>query len=152
MNKQIALIHGPNLNLLGTRDPKIYGNDSLQEIEERVSKYALTKGYVVKAYQSNVEGEIVNEIHAAIKQQCVAIIINAGAYTHTSVAIRDALEIFSGPIIEVHLSNIYQREEFRHKSFISPLARGVICGFGALGYEFAIDFFKSSGRGSGQNS
>lgn len=138
MSKEIALINGPNLNLLGTRNPKIYGSDKLVDIEKRIAKYASTKGYKIKAFQSNVEGEIVNEIHRAIKQS-IGIIINAGAYTHTSVAIRDALEVFSGPIIEVHLSNIYKREEFRHKSYISELARGVICGFGALGYEFAVE-------------
>ncbi len=137
-SKEIALINGPNLNLLGTRNPKIYGRDKLVDIEKRVAKYALTKGYKIKAFQSNVEGEIVNEIHRAIKQS-VGIIINAGAYTHTSVAIRDALEVFSGPIIEVHLSNIYKREEFRHKSYISEVAKGVICGFGVLGYEFAVE-------------
>lgn len=138
MNKEIALIHGPNLNLLGARDPKMYGKDTLQDIEQNISRISQEKGFQLTCFQSNVEGEIVNEIHRAIKSSC-GIIINAGAYTHTSIAIADALAIFSGPIIEVHLSNIFAREEFRHKSFISAHAKGVICGFGALGYEFAIE-------------
>lgn len=138
MSKKITILNGPNLNLLGTREPEIYGATTLADIEQLCKSTAQSQGLNASFHQSNHEGELVEWIQQAAKNS-VGVIINAGGYTHTSVAIHDALRALTIPIIEVHLSNIYAREEFRHKSLISPLAKGVICGLGAQGYALAID-------------
>ena len=138
--KKIYIINGPNLNKLGTREPDKYGSLNLQEIEDMCKSKCdqLNLSYVF--FQSNIEGEIVNKIHDAIDENIKAIIINAAAYTHTSIAILDALNIFEGIIIEIHITNIHSREEFRHHSFISKVAQGIIAGFGEESYLMAIDY------------
>lgn len=136
----ILVIHGPNLNLLGTREPEIYGAQTLTDINQHLQQSAASQGIQLDAFQSNHEGEIVEAIHRA-RGQYQAIIINPAAYTHTSVAIRDALAGVDIPFVEVHLSNVHQREAFRHHSFFSDLAVGVICGLGAYGYEAALAFW-----------
>lgn len=137
MKKKILILNGPNLNLLHKRDSSIYGDLSLKKIEELSRKAAEDLGLEMTFEQSNNEDEIVNSIQKAI-DQFDGIIINAAAYTHTSVAIRDALEIFDGPKIELHISNIFKREEFRHHSFLSDIVDGVICGLGPDGYKIAV--------------
>jgi len=138
MSTTITILNGPNLNLLGTREPEIYGATTLAAIEGQCAEAAKANGYVIDFKQSNHEGELVDWVQQA-GQTSAGLIINAGAYTHTSVALHDALKSVAAPIIEVHLSNIYQREPFRHHSYISPLAKGVICGLGPKGYLLAID-------------
>ena len=138
MTKSILVINGPNLNLLGTREPEIYGAETLDDINENMSEKAATLGLSIDFRQSNVEGEIVNWIQEA-RENHNAIIINAGALTHTSVAIMDALLAVDIPAVEVHLSNIFKREEFRHHSYISSAAVGMITGFGSVGYLMAVD-------------
>lgn len=135
--KIILIINGPNLNLLSLRNKDIYGNDSLKDIEEKCQKIAQNNNLKVVFEQKNSESDIIDLIQNAIDKFDV-IIINAAAYTHTSVAIRDALEIFNGKKIELHLSNIYKREDFRHKSLISDISDGIIVGFGSKGYELAL--------------
>ena len=135
--RKIIILNGPNLNLLGEREKDQYGNYTLKDIENNCSKYADENGIKLSTYQSNIEGELVNQIQKSRNNQD-GLIINAGGYTHTSVAIHDALKILKIPIIELHISNIYNREEFRHKSLISKVARGVICGFGADGYIMSL--------------
>ncbi|MGC6471338.1 MAG: type II 3-dehydroquinate dehydratase [Parvibaculales bacterium] len=142
MSKAIYIINGPNLNLLGKREPEIYGTTTLADIETMCIGEAEKIGKTVSFHQSNDEGKLVDLIQEARQDAC-ALVINAGAYTHTSVAILDALQTLAIPIIEVHLSNIFSREEFRHHSYISPVARGVICGFGATGYSMAIQSLSS---------
>lgn len=139
MAGSILLINGPNLNLLGTREPHIYGAETLADVEQAAHEQAKGLGLTVSTFQSNHEGFIVDRIHEA-RGKCDWIIINPGAYTHTSVAIRDALTGVSIPFVEVHLSNVHSREEFRHKSFLSDKAVAVICGLGTFGYKAAIDF------------
>jgi 3-dehydroquinate dehydratase II len=134
----VFILNGPNLNLLGTREPEIYGADTLASIEQKCSAKAKALGMEIVFRQTNVEGELVNWIHEA-RGKAAGIIINAGAYTHTSVALHDALKGVALPTIEVHLSNVYKREAFRHHSYISPAAHGVICGFGAQSYELALE-------------
>jgi 3-dehydroquinate dehydratase II len=134
----IYILNGPNLNLLGLREPDIYGHDTLGSIEASCRGKAKALGLDVVFKQTNVEGELVNFIHEA-REKAKGIIINAGAYTHTSVALHDAIKAVGLPAIEVHLSNVYAREAFRHHSYISPAARGVICGFGPQSYELALD-------------
>ena len=134
----VLVLNGPNLNMLGTREPAIYGTTSLTEIEEQCRERAKLLDLELTFRQSNHEGALVTWIQEA-RFNCVGIIINAGAYTHTSVALQDALQLCDEPIIEVHLSNIFAREEFRHHSYISPLAKGMICGFGAHVYILALD-------------
>ncbi len=136
--KKVFILNGPNLNLLGTREPEIYGADTLADVETRCGAKAKTLGLSIEFRQTNLEGELVNWIHEA-REKAAGIIINAGAYTHTSVALHDALKAVGLPAIEVHLSNVYKRESFRHHSFISPVAHGVICGFGVQSYELALD-------------
>jgi len=136
MNK-IIILNGPNLNLLGKRESDQYGNVTLKEIENNCNEYATKNKIELSFYQSNIEGELVNEIQKSRNNQD-GLIINAGGYTHTSVAIHDALKILKIPIIELHISNVYNREEFRHKSLISKVAKGVICGFGANGYIMSL--------------
>ena len=138
MNIKIQIINGPNLNLLGKREPGIYGNLTLEQIKQEVEKHAAKKNILINFYQSNIEGEIVNKIQE-ISEQMDGLIINAAAFTHTSVAILDALNTLSMPKIEIHLSNIFAREEFRHKSMISKSVNGIICGFGLNSYILAVD-------------
>ena len=140
MNK-IIILNGPNLNLLGEREKEKYGNVSLKYIENNCKEFATKNDIVLSLFQSNIEGELVEEIQKARKEQH-ALIINAGGYTHTSVAIHDALKILKIPVIELHITNIYNREEFRHKSLISKLASGIICGFGTEGYIIALQAMK----------
>ncbi len=137
MNK-IIILNGPNLNLLGEREKNQYGSNTLKDIEETCNEYSTKNNIKLSFFQSNIEGELVNQIQASRNNQD-GLIINAGGYTHTSVAIHDALKILKIPIIELHISNIYNREEFRHKSLISKIAKGVICGFGADGYVMSLD-------------
>lgn len=138
MSRAVLVLNGPNLNLLGAREPDIYGHTSLEDIRAATAARAKTHGLTADFRQSNDEGELVSWIQDA-RNNAAGIIINAAAYTHTSVAILDALLACGMPVIEVHLSNIFKREEFRHHSYISRAATGVICGFGAQGYELAVD-------------
>ena len=137
MSKTIYILNGPNLNLLGKRQPEIYGHDTLADVEANCAKVGQELGLSVKLMQSNHEGEIVEMIHAA-RDNAAGIIINPAAYSHTSVAILDALNTFDGPVLEVHISNIHKREEFRHHSFVSARAEGVIAGCGVNGYALAM--------------
>ena len=141
MSQKILVINGPNLNLLGSREKEKYGQSSLEDIRKKCESHANKLGLVIEFRQSNVEGEIVNFIQDARKKYS-GIIINAGGYTHTSVAILDALLAVKKPTIELHITNIYKREDFRHKSLISKAADGVICGFGADGYVMALESIK----------
>lgn len=134
---RISIINGPNLNLLGTREPEVYGSQTLADIEALCRETAAVHGLEVDFMQSNHEGDLIDAIHAA--KGGAGIILNAGAYTHTSVALRDAISAVSTPVVEVHLSNTHAREEFRHHSYISPVAKAVILGAGAQGYRFAIE-------------
>ena len=145
MTKHILLINGPNLNLLGTREPEVYGATTLSDIEQAAQHQAKAAGWMASVFQSNHEGALIDRIHAAKTEQVNAIVINPGGLTHTSVALRDALSAVALPFIEVHLSNIHQREEFRHFSYLSDKAVGVICGLGSDGYRMAIDFFLKKG-------
>lgn len=138
MAKLIYVLNGPNLNLLGTREPAVYGRETLADVKSRTEARAQTLGLTVDFRQSNREGELVDWIQQA-KANARGIIINAGGYTHTSVAILDALQAVELPAIEVHLSNIFRREAFRRHSYISGGVKGVICGFGAKGYELAVE-------------
>lgn len=135
---RILIINGPNLNMLGTREPGIYGYDTLQDIEKLCQEEAEGLGLKIDFRQSNHEGEIVTWIQQAPAQGFTGLIINGGAYTHTSIAMMDALLILEIPVIEVHISNLFKREEFRHVSFISPAAEGMICGLGSRGYALAL--------------
>ena len=139
MNKlnNILVINGPNLNLLGKREPNIYGNKKLEDIENNLIKLGKKNLYDIECIQSNYEGKLIEIIQNASRSHS-GIIINAGGYSHTSIALMDALKSFNKPIIEVHMSNIYIRENFRHESYISRVANGCICGFGDLGYELAV--------------
>ena len=141
MNK-IIILNGPNLNLLGEREKEKYGNITLKDIENSCKEFAKKNNIDLSLFQSNVEGELVEEIQKARKEYH-GLIINAGGYTHTSVAIHDALKILKIPIIELHITNIYNREEFRHKSLISKLANGILCGFGTSGYIMALQAMKN---------
>lgn len=134
----ILILNGPNLNLLGLREPHIYGTDTLPHVEAACIAYGKTKGITVTCKQSNHEGALVDAIHEARATQN-GIVLNAGAYTHTSIALRDAIAGTQVPTIELHLSNIHAREDFRHNSMIAPVAVGMICGFGVLGYTLALD-------------
>ena len=136
----VLVLHGPNLNLLGTREPAIYGRESLADINRRLVTEGRRKGLAVTTFQSNHEGALVDRIQTARKEGAAFIVINPGAYTHTSVAIRDALAAVAIPFIEVHLSNIHAREPFRHRSFVSDIAVGTIAGLGSRGYDFALEF------------
>jgi len=138
MAKTIYLLNGPNLNLLGTREPEIYGYDTLADVEARARGRATHHGYKLVFRQSNHEGEIVSWIHEA-REQAAALVINPAAYTHTSVAILDALKMLAIPVIELHLSNPHKREPFRHHSYVSLAATAIIAGLGAKGYGVAVD-------------
>lgn len=135
----ILVIHGPNLNMLGVREPGIYGSKSLSDINDDLSKQAESLNLTIDCFQSNIEGELVTRIQQAYQDSVKYIIINPAAYTHTSVAMRDALLAVQIPFIEVHLSNVHQREAFRHHSYFSDKALAVICGLGADGYTYALD-------------
>ena len=139
--KKIIILNGPNLNLLGEREKSQYGSFTLTDVEKTCKEFANKNNLNIDFFQSNIEGELIQKIQDSRKNKD-GLIINAGGYTHTSVAIHDALKILKIPIIELHISNIYNREEFRHKSLISKVARGVICGFGAKGYVMALDAMK----------
>lgn len=138
-DRRLLLLNGPNLNLLGTRQPEIYGATTLAQIEELVAAAAAGHGFEVRAVQSNHEGVLIDAIHAA-RADCAGIVINPAAYSHTSVAIADALIAAELPVAEVHLSNIHKREEFRHHSYVSAVAEVVVAGAGPLGYRLAVDY------------
>lgn len=135
----VLVINGPNLNALGTRKPEVYGRTTLADIEAGLRDQAKGLGLGIECFQSNSEGGIVDRIHRAKAEGCRYFIINAGAYTHTSIAIRDAFESVDIPFIEVHISNVHARDEFRHHSYLSPIAAGVIVGCGVRGYNLALD-------------
>jgi 3-dehydroquinate dehydratase-2 len=140
MAKNILLLNGPNLNLLGTREPEVYGSTSLADIERAATTQANAAGAKLAVFQSNHEGALIDRIQAARMEGVDAIVINPGGLTHTSVALRDALAGVAIPFIEVHISNIHQRESFRHHSYLSGIAHGVICGLGAEGYRLAVEY------------
>ncbi len=135
---KFLVLHGPNLNLLGTREPDHYGADTLADIENRLYSLASSGSHQLESFQSNAEHDLVNKVQAAQSNNTDFIIINPAAYTHTSVALRDALSAVDVPFIEVHLSNVHARESFRHQSYFSDIAVGVICGLGSQGYELAL--------------
>jgi 3-dehydroquinate dehydratase II len=139
MAKTVYVLNGPNLNLLGTREPKTYGTATLKDVEKLCRAAAQRHQLEVDLRQSNHEGAIVDAIHEAGAKNAAGIILNAGAYTHTSVAIRDAIAAVDVPVIEVHISNIFAREPFRHQSHVAPVAKASLCGFGIEGYALAID-------------
>ena len=134
----ILVMNGPNLNLLGTREPEVYGKETLDDIEKNLQSIALQNEARIEFFQSNSENDLINELHNAKKRDVNFIIINPGAFTHTSIALRDAFLGVSIPFIEIHISNIYGREEFRKKSFLSDISNGLITGLGTRGYEFAL--------------
>jgi len=140
MAKNLLLLNGPNLNLLGTREPEVYGSTTLADIEGAAQAQAAAAGARLAAFQSNHEGALIDRIHAARAEGVEAIVINPGGLTHTSVALRDALAAVAIPFVEVHISNVHRREPFRHVSYLSALAAGVICGLGPAGYRYAVDF------------
>ena len=144
--KNILLINGSNLNLLGTREPEIYGGDTLASIEARMQKLAFDAGVSLAVYQSNAEADLVNRIQQAAREHVEFIIINPAAFTHTSVAMRDALTAVHIPFIEVHLSNVFAREAFRHHSYFTDIAVGIISGLGARGYELALAYVLSQAQ------
>lgn len=135
---KIKVIHGPNLNLLGVREPGVYGKTGLDEINAELCQLGKDLGAEVTCYQSNHEGDLVDTIQSVLSEKVDGIVINPAAYTHTSVALRDAISAVSVPTIEVHLSNIHARESFRHHSFLAPVCLGQICGLGAQGYRYAL--------------
>ncbi|WP_174873293.1 type II 3-dehydroquinate dehydratase [Vogesella oryzae] len=138
MTRKILVLHGPNLNLLGLREPQHYGRDTLDDINNRLREQALAAGFELDVLQSNAEHVLIDRIHACLSDGTAMIIINPAAFTHTSVAVRDAIAGVKVPFIEVHLSNVHAREPFRQHSYFSDLAVGVICGLGAHGYELAL--------------
>jgi 3-dehydroquinate dehydratase II len=137
---RLLLLHGPNLNLLGTREPEKYGSTTLAQLEAHLIKRAAAAGFTLDCLQSNHEGVLLDRIHASRTDGTLACIINAGAFTHTSVALRDAFAGASLSFLEVHITNVHAREEFRHHSYLSAIARGVIVGLGVRGYDLALDF------------
>ncbi len=155
MPKPIFVLNGPNLNLVGVREPAIYGAETLADIRRRTEECGRKLGLAVDFRQSNAEGELINWIQEA-REQADGIVLNAGGYTHTSVAILDALNAAARPVIELHLSNVFRREPFRHTSYVTPAAQGLICGFGPKGYELAIeamaDLLAKTATGAGAKS
>ncbi len=150
MSDLVLVLNGPNLNLLGSREPHIYGHDTLDSIAAALSDQAEALGIEIDLRQSNHEGHLIDWLHEAGGRGALAVILNAGAYTHTSVAIHDAIKAIAVPVIEVHLSNPHAREAFRHTSFISPVAKGVISGFGARSYALALDAAAALRQGTAQ--
>lgn len=140
MTSSILVIHGPNLNLLGQREPEVYGHQTLEDIDQLLTHQAQQQNCHLETFQSNWEGAIIDRIHLAKKEKFEFIIINPAALTHTSIALRDALLAVDIPFLEVHLSNVHARESFRHHSYLSDKAQGVICGLGSQGYHFALSF------------
>ena len=138
--KNILVVHGPNLNLLGSREPAHYGSATLAAIDQRLAERARAAGITLASFQSNVEGELVNRIQQAQREAVDFIIINPAAFTHTSIALRDALAAVAIPFVEVHLSNVFAREKFRHHSYFTDIAVGIVSGLGGKGYELALDF------------
>ncbi|PWK86669.1 3-dehydroquinate dehydratase [Fulvimonas soli] len=136
---KILVLHGPNLNLLGTREPEIYGRDTLADIDARLAARAAEAGHALESFQSNAEHALVERVHRAREEGVALILINPGAFTHTSIALRDALAAVAIPFVEVHLSNVHAREPFRRHSYLSDLAVGVICGFGGDSYALALE-------------
>ena len=147
-SKNILVLHGPNLNLLGVREPEHYGSDTLDAIDQRLTAHAKAAGVALASFQSNIEGDLVNRIQQAQREGVDFIIINPAAFTHTSIAMRDALAAVKIPFSEVHLSNVFAREEFRHRSYFSDLAIGVISGLGSKGYELALEYALGAEHGS----
>lgn len=145
-NRRVLVLHGPNLNLLGTREPEVYGRETLAAINRRLVAAGRAAGTEVTCYQSNVEGQLINRVQQAAREGVAFIVFNPAAYTHTSVALRDALAGVAIPFVEVHLSNVQAREPFRHRSYFSDLAVGTICGLGSRGYDFALEFALKAGR------
>lgn len=148
--KRLLVLHGPNLNLLGTREPKVYGRQTLADINRRLIAAGRAAGAEVQCFQSNLEGELIDRIQQARREGVAFIVFNPAAYTHTSVALRDALAGVAIPFIEVHLSNVHAREPFRHRSYFSDLAVGTICGLGADGYDYALQFGLRYARKAGR--
>jgi 3-dehydroquinate dehydratase-2 len=139
MASTVYILNGPNLNLLGTREPQTYGRSTLVDVEQLCREHAGRHGFEVEFRQSNHEGELIDWVHEAATNKAAGIVLNAGGYTHTSIAIRDAVAAVAIPVIEVHISNIFARDTFRHHSHIAAVARGSLCGFGIAGYGLAID-------------
>jgi 3-dehydroquinate dehydratase-2 len=140
MTQTILVLNGPNLNMLGTREPATYGHETLADIAELCRRTGEAKGLEIEFFQTNHEGELLDRIHSS-RGRCAGILINSAAWTHTSVAVRDALAAVELPVIEVHLSNVHKRETFRHHSYVSPIAVGVICGLGSHGYRLGLEHF-----------
>jgi len=138
--RKVLVLHGPNLNLLGAREPAIYGRETLEDIDRRLARLAQAYGVALECFQSNHEGALIERVHDGKAQGLAFIIINPAGYTHTSVALRDALAAVQIPFIEVHLSNVHARESFRHQSYFSDIAVGTICGLGSRGYDLALQF------------
>ena len=135
----ILVLHGPNLNLLGTREPGVYGAVTLEQINQKLAETAKSAGHTLQSFQSNAEHELVDKVQSA-RDEVDFILINPAAFTHTSVAMRDAFSAVAIPFVEVHISNVHRREEFRHLSYFSGIAEAVLCGFGPKGYEYALDY------------
>lgn len=140
MAKSLLILHGPNLNLLGQREPEVYGHTTLAQIDEELSAMASERGAAARSFQSNHEGALVDRVHAARDDGTDFIVVNPAGFTHTSVALRDAFAGVAIPFIEVHLSNVHKREAFRHRSYFSDLAVGVVCGLGVAGYRSAVTY------------
>jgi 3-dehydroquinate dehydratase-2 len=149
--RSILVLHGPNLNLLGTREPAIYGGETLATINDRLAATGRNAGVRVVCHQSNLEGDLIDRVQEAKVEGISFIVLNPAGYTHTSVALRDALAAVAIPFIEVHLSNVQAREAFRHRSYFSDLAVGTICGLGSRGYDFALAYALSAGPKPGRN-
>ena len=143
MAREILVLNGPNLNLLGTREPDVYGSETLADIVDGLGRLAGERGFAVCSVQSNAEGELVDALHTAAAEGVVGVVFNPGAYTHTSIALRDAITGTGLPVVETHLSNVHAREEFRHTSMLSAVCLGVVGGFGPTSYRLALDALMS---------
>jgi 3-dehydroquinate dehydratase II len=141
----VYVLNGPNLNLLGTREPSVYGGMTLGGIEAAVRKRGEALGLSIEFRQTNHEGELIDWVHEALSRGAAGLVVNPGALTHTSIALHDAIRAVGLPVVEVHLSNVFAREAFRHHSYVSPVAKGVICGFGPKGYELALEALGAGG-------